>query len=58
MVLETDQSSIDLRAASEARMAAKSDVYTYAELTAKGAVPCWALGVKTGAAVRSCNDKK
>nr|HEX4317919.1 hypothetical protein [Kofleriaceae bacterium] len=56
--LQSDQSSVDLRAADEARVSAHSDPFTYAELAAKGAQPCWTLGVKTGTAVRTCNDKK
>jgi hypothetical protein len=56
--LQGDASSVDLRAAEEARIAAKSDAFTYAEMTAKGALPCWTLGVKTGTATRTCNDKK
>lgn len=56
--LQSDTSSVDLRAADEARVSAHSDPFTYAELAAKGAQPCWTLGVKTGAAVRTCNDKK
>jgi hypothetical protein len=53
-----DQSSVDLRAADEARVAARTDPFTYAEVSAKGTQPCWTLGVKTGTAMRSCNDKK
>jgi hypothetical protein len=53
-----DASSVDLRAAEEARVAARSDAFTYAEVTAKGTQPCWTLGVKTGTAMRTCNDKK
>lgn len=56
--LQSEKSSVDLRSGDEGRIAAKTDAYTYAELTAKAGVPCWALGVKTGAAVRTCNDKK
>ena len=56
--LTGDASSVDLRAADEARVAARSDAFTYAEMTAKGVQPCQTLGVKTGTAMRTCNDRK